>query len=82
MFLRKKVVLLLMLGFMTCIVVACNRVPEEKYSLSAQELDLLQSGDIILRMGTGSLSKAINTYLDEDLDVSHKIGRASCRERV
>jgi len=33
MFLRKTVVLLLMLGFMTLIVSACQRVPVEKYSM-------------------------------------------------
>lgn len=79
MFLRKKVVLLLIIGFMTFIVFACQRAPVEKYSLSVQELDLLQPGDIILRMGTGSLSKAINSYLDEDLELSH-IGILSNKE--
>lgn len=79
MFLRKKVVLLLIICFMALIVFACQRAPVEKYSLSAQELDLLQPGDIILRMGTGSLSKAINSYLDEDLELSH-IGILSNKE--
>ena len=41
------------------------------YSLSDEEVELLQDGDIILRKGYGIVSKNIAEYLDEEYIVSH-----------
>lgn len=48
------------------------RLPNgERYSLSANEVSLLQDGDIILRRGSGMVSDMIASLLNEDHDISH-----------
>jgi hypothetical protein len=43
----------------------------EPYTLSVEEVSLLQDGDIILRRGSGMVSDMIAALLNEDHDLSH-----------
>ena len=55
-------------------VCACNdgrQAQEPVYNLSLEELDSLQSGDIIFRMGYGGLSLSIVGVLSDTIKVSH-----------
>lgn len=53
----------------------CCRGKQEQaassYTLSEEELDSLQSGDIIFRMGYGGLSLSIVSILNDTISVSH-----------
>ena len=69
------VVFLLILTGLFSIVAKEKRSNREQffstYSLSDEEVDLLQDGDIILRKGYGIVSENIAKYLDEEYVISH-----------
>ncbi|HAJ99426.1 MAG TPA: hypothetical protein DCM62_05320, partial [Bacteroidales bacterium] len=71
-FITKKIKAHKLLIFAMVFALSCLEKNEQQvYRLKKDELALLQPGDIILRKGTGSLSQAIDNYLDPWLSVSH-----------
>ena len=69
------VVLLLILAGLFSVIVKERQSNREQffstYSLSDEEVELLQDGDIILRKGYGIVSENIVAYLNEEYPVSH-----------
>jgi hypothetical protein len=71
-FLKSNSILLL---FGITFLVSCSSADQERdpinYTLSADELELLNEGDILLRHGYGFVSNMIVKTLDEQIPVSH-----------